>query len=105
MHPVSICISSKTMHTNPFKTAESVFPKIWPDVDKGGCENLGSGSNTNLAKCKAECRGVQGCTAINYCHGDDCVFRGCPTPPPTPTWDGPLGWECEGHLVNSAGKI
>ena len=100
---VTVLTLLNLLTTNLIKTA--VFPKIWNDPEMGGCENIGHGTNTDVVECKKECRGRKGCTAINFCHGTDCVFRGCPLPRPAPTWDGPSGWGCTGHHVNRVGKI
>jgi len=79
---------------------KKIFEKIWHDEDHGGCENLGSGRKTTVEACKEDCRNKDGCNAINYCHEDGCVLRGCRLPRPVPNWDGPDGWICVGHHVN-----
>ena len=57
--------------------------KIWDDEQ---CPYLGHGERSNLDSCKESCTKKDGCTAINYRDGSDCVLRGCEIPVPEPTW-------------------
>ena len=58
------------------------YAKVWLDSQ---CRNIG-GVVGNLEDCKAACKALSGCTAVNFSAAlQDCVLRACSTPVPVPT--------------------
>ena len=71
---------------------------IWTNDE---CPNIGSDDSNSLDKCKQSCLDKNGCTAINYKDGVNCVLRQCTEPVPNPSWS-LNGYE--GHYLTKGTK-